>query len=453
MSHYDLVVIGSGSGNSVITEQMAGWRIAMVEESTFGGTCLNVGCIPTKMFVYTADVADSIRRSSQYGVDAHIDDVRWRDIRDRVFDRIDPISAGGERYRMQNHTLHKAHATFTGPRQLQLSSGEHLSADRIVIATGSRVDVPPEVTASGVPFHTSDTVMRLDELPARLIILGGGYIAAEFAHVFSALGVQVTIVCRGPALLRRLDEEISARFTMLAKQRWAVHTDAKPEALSLTGNSDGVSLQLADGIVIDADLLLVATGRVPNTDRLGLDLAGVDVDSDGLVVVDEYQRSTADGVWALGDASSADQLKHVANQDARIVAHNLSFPDDLKVSNHRFIPSAVFTDPQLAGVGLTEQDARAKGIPYVSAVQEFGSTAYGWAMQDTTGICKLLADPDTGKLLGAHLLGPQSSSLIQPLIQAMTFEQRVTDVARNQYWIHPALAEVVENALLKLTLD
>ena len=452
MRHYDLAVVGSGSGNSILTQELSDWDIAVIEESTFGGTCLNVGCIPTKMYVYAADVAHSARDSARFGVDAHVDGVRWPEIRDRIFGRIDPISHGGREYRRtaEHVTLYETHAEFSGPRTLALGTGESVSADRVVIATGSRASVPDVIATSGVPFHTSDTVMRIPDLPRRLAIVGGGYIAAEFAHVFSALGTEVTIVTRGPALLGRLDDDISGRFTALAEKRWDVRLEAQLAGVSRA--ADTTTLTLGDGARIDADLLLVATGRVPNSDRMNLAAAGVDVDPSGRIVVDEYQRTSADDVWALGDVTSEHQLKHVANQDSRVVAHNLAHPDRLRRSNHRAIPAAVFTEPQIASVGLTERDARAGGVAYVSAIQEFGSTAYGWAMEDTTSVAKLLADPVSGRLLGAHIMGAQASILIQPLIQAMTFGQRVDDVARDQYWIHPALTEVIENALLGLDL-
>ena len=457
MRHFDLVVIGSGSGNSILTEELSGRTTAIVEESTFGGTCLNVGCIPTKMYVYAADVANTVGVAGRYGLDASLNGVHWAEIRNRVFGRIDPISVGGRNYRRDSEsvTLFEGHGEFTGPRRLRIttgaSAGAEFSADDVVIATGSRATVPPVIAESGVAFHTSDTVMRMADLPARMVIVGGGYIAAEFAHVFTALGTTVTMVVRGPALLSRVDEEIGARFNKLARLHWDVRVNTLVTAAESVGS--GVELTLSDGTTVGADALLVATGRVPNSDRLGLASAGVEIDDAGLVRVDEYQRTTAAGVWALGDASSAHQLKHVANQDARVVAHNLAHPQDLQRSNHEAIPSAVFTDPQLASVGLTEQQARAEGVRYVCATQEFGGTAFGWAMEDTTGACKVLADPDTGCLLGAHLMGPYASTLIQPLIQAIAFGQHVHEVARGQYWIHPALSEVVENALLRLDVD
>jgi mycothione reductase len=453
VTHFDLIIIGSGSGNSVITHEMTDWRIAVIEESAFGGTCLNVGCIPTKMYVYAADVASTIRQAERYGIDAHIDGVRWRDIRDRIFGRIDPISAAGRRHRQHsdNVALFEQHAEFLDPRTVRLADGHVLTADQIVIATGSRVTVPHEVLEAGIEFDTSDTIMRIEALPERLIILGGGYVAAEFAHVFEALGCPVAVVTRGSQLMRRLDEEIGHRFTELARSKWDVRLNA--QIASITRSGAEIHVALADGTSVAGDRLLVATGRRPNTDRLGLEAAGVELTEDGRVVVDEFQRTTAPGVWALGDASSADQLKHVANQDARIVAHNLRHPDALRVSNHEHIPSAVFSEPQLATVGLTETQAREQGLDVATATQTYGSTAYGWAMEDTTSVIKLVAERGTGRLLGAHLMGPQASNLIQPLTQAMVFGQRVDELARAQYWIHPALIEVVENALLQLDLQ
>jgi mycothione reductase len=451
VTHYDLAIVGSGSGNSVIGPQFADWSIAVIEQGRFGGTCLNVGCIPTKMFVYPADLVRSAQHGAALGVDLALEKVRWADIRDRIFGRIDPISAGGREYRVSgepNTTLYEAHASFTGPHTLALSTGETITADRIVLATGSRPVIPEEIRRSGVPFHTSDTVMRIEDVPDRVAILGGGYIAAEFAHVFSAFGSRVTVASRSSPLLRSLDRDIAAAFTELVDERWDVRR--RCVVTNARERHGEVVLELSDGSTVTADLLLVATGRRPNSDGLGLERVGIETYDDGLVKVDRRLRTQAEGVWALGDVCSPAQLKHVANHEARVVQHNLVHPDDPIEVDHRFIPAAVFTSPQLAGVGLTEQQAEALGRPYVAAVQGYGSTAYGWAMEDTSSLCKVLADPQTGLLLGAHLMGDQASTLIQPLIQAMSFGIPARDLARGQYWIHPALTEVVENALLKL---
>ena len=457
MAHFDLAIIGTGSGNALVTPDFNDKSVAIIESGSFGGTCLNVGCIPTKMFVYAADVANTVSHADRYGIDATLGGVRWLDIRNRIFGRIDPISAGGKDYRVNglNTTAFLGHATFVGPRRLRIDAdheptGVEITAEQIVIAAGAVPTVPIAVSESGVPFHTSDTVMRLDELPKRLIILGSGFIAAEFAHVFSSLGSQVTVVARSNALLRKLDTEISQRFTAVASQQWDVRLDAVLTKVS--GNEREVSLDFADGSRVSGDVLLVATGRVPNTASLGLDVAGIVTHQDGGVTVDAHGRTNVGGVWALGDVSSAHQLKHVANHEARIVAHNLAHPDDLRSFDHRYIPSAVFTSPQIATVGLTEEQLKASGRRFVTTSQAYGDTAYGWAMEDTTGVCKVIADPLTGELLGAHLMGYQASNLIQPLIQGMSFGQTASEVATGHYWIHPALGEVVENALLGLGL-
>ncbi|NUS52208.1 MAG: FAD-dependent oxidoreductase, partial [Nocardioidaceae bacterium] len=200
---------------------------------------------------------------------------------------------------------------------------------------------------------------------------------------------------------------------------------------------------------LHTDLVLLAVGRRSNADGLDLDRAGVRTDEDDVIVVDEHQHTGVDGIWALGDISNHFQLKHVSNHEARVVQHNLLHDRGSWVSaSHDVVPSAVFSHPQVASVGLTEEQARERGLPYVVARQDYGGTAYGWAMEDTRHFAKLLAEPGTGRILGAHVIGPQAANLVQPLIQAMSFGQTAHDVARGQYWIHPALMEVVENLLL-----
>ena len=457
MTHYDLAIIGTGSGNSIIDERYDGMRVALLEEGTFGGTCLNVGCIPTKMYVYAADVASTIRSASKYGIDATIDGVRWNEIVDRVFGRIDPISEGGEKYRREgcpNVTVYRGHARFAGERTLDTGTGETITADQIVVAAGARAEIPPEVLDGGVTYYTSNNIMRLPKLPESMVILGTGFIAMEFAHVFSALGTKVSVIGRSGRLLRHLDTDVSERFTALASKKWDLHLENPARAFRPVG--DGVEAELTDGTVVTGDVLLVATGRRPNGDLLDVAAAGIELDSAGSIVVDEFQRTTAEGVFALGDVSSPHQLKHVANHEARVVQHNLLHdawgPDTsaLQRTDHRFVPAAVFTEPQIATVGLTEAEARAAGYDISVKIQDYGNVAYGWAMEDTEGFCKLIADRSTGLLLGAHIIGAQASTVIQPLIQAMAFGITARDMATQQYWIHPALPELVENALLGL---
>jgi mycothione reductase len=449
--HFDLAVIGTGSGNSIVDERFADRSVALLEKGIFGGTCLNVGCIPTKMFVYPADIAYAAAHGGRLGLETRFRRARWPEIRERVFGRIDPISIGGRHWRAdrnENVTLFEGHARFVGVRTLDTGTGETITADQVVIAAGSRPVLPEIEGLLDTGFHTSDTIMRIDDLPDRLLILGGGFVAAEFAHVFGSFGSRVTVVNRSARMLRAEDDEISERFTETARRQWDVRLNT--QVAKIERYDGGVRAHLSDGSTVDADTVLVAVGRISNADGMDLERTGVERDADGVVAVDDYQRTNVDGIWALGDVANYFQLKHVSNHEARVVQHNLLHPDDLVKARHDAVPSAVFSHPQVATVGLTERDARARGVDYVVAHQRYGDTAYGWAMEDTTSFAKLLAEPGTGRILGAHFMGPQASNLIQPLIQAMAFGQTAHEVARDQYWIHPALMEVVENLLLAL---
>ncbi|WP_326569416.1 mycothione reductase [Amycolatopsis rhabdoformis] len=464
MPHYDLVIVGTGSGNSILDPRFADLKTAIVEKGTFGGTCLNVGCIPTKMFVYAADVAATPSHSSRLGVDEELNGVRWPEIRDRVFGRIDPIAAGGAEYRKnhednKNVDVYQGEGRFTGMKELRVSFSdgrpdEVLTADRFVLAAGGRPVVPDIPGLEETGYHTSDSIMRLDALPRRITILGGGYIAAEFAHVFASFGVDVTVVLRSGAMVRGEDEDVSARFTELAAERFDLRRDRKVVSARREGDTAVLELEGPQGAeTLETDLILVAIGRRPNSDLLDVAATGVTTKPSGHVVVDAHQETVVPGIYALGDISSPYELKHVANHESRVVQHNLLHPDDRMEADHRFVPHAIFSSPQIASVGLTEQDARAQGVSYVVSKQDYAGIAYGWAMEDTTGFAKLLADPATGQLLGAHIIGPQASSVIQPLIQGMSFGVDARALARGQYWIHPAMPELIENALLNLPLD
>ncbi|WIM66863.1 mycothione reductase [Corynebacterium breve] len=457
-AHYDYIIIGAGSGNSIPTPELDDKSIAIVEKGLFGGTCMNVGCIPTKMYVVAADTALSAADSTKLGLDTQFNGADWKSIVQRVFhNRIDLIAKGGEEYRRgpetPNITVYDQHASFVAPKTITTGQGNEqktISGDTIIIATGSRPSIPEVLAASGVPLHTNETIMRLDEQPKSLTIVGGGFIAMEFAHVFAALGTKVTVVNRSP-LLRTLEPEITTRFNELAAQRF--DTRIGRTVKSATSDDAGVTLVLDDDTSVTSEAVLVATGRTPNGDQMNLASAGIEMREDGRIKVDDFGRTTAEGVWALGDVSSPYQLKHVANAETRAVRHNILHPDNMVPMPHDHVPSAIFTHPQIATVGLTEQQARDEGHDVTVKIQSYRDVAYGWALEDTTGIVKLVADRVTGKMLGAHYMGPQASTLIQQMITVMAFDLDVREVATQQYWIHPALPEVTENALLGLDFE
>ena len=448
---FDLIIVGSGSGNS-IPEYMNDWNIAIVERGTYGGTCLNVGCIPSKMFVLPADAALSAQRSSKMNIETQYNGVDFAALRDRVFGRIDAISASGRDYRATgspNVTLFEGTARFIGDKLLQVDMNEgpqrHLTAPQILLAAGARPVTPPIQGLAETGFHTSDTIMRLPDLPKRLGIIGGGFIAVEMGHVFSALGSEVTMMNRSNGLLRGFDRDVAERFTEIFSERVDLRTGHVPTKVERT--DDGIVVTHGgDKIVVDE--LLVATGREPNSDLLDVKSGGLECHDHGTVVVDDTMATNVEGVWAIGDIANSYQLKHLANAEAAVAFWNIANPDKIRRQSYKAVPGAVFSNPQVASVGLTEQDAEAQGVPFTVGKRDYAGTAYGWAIVDETGFAKVLVNSETGLIIGAHILGPQAATLIQPIIQAMEFDQRAEDIAQSVLYIHPALTEVVENALL-----
>lgn len=487
MTHYDLLLIGTGSGNMFLDHRFEGLRTAIAEEWHFGGTCLNVGCIPTKMFVYPASVAELAADSSRYNVSTSFAAVDWSGLQERVFSRIDAIEAGGRDYRtgdrQPNITVVPEHVHFMGPKRVVTASGEEITADRIVIAAGAHPRLPEVpgldpamVDADGHRLHTSDSIMRIAELPRRLAIVGSGVIAMEFAHVFASFGVDVTVIARGAGLLGTFDVDAAEVFTREFSQHHTVIQGAQVAGVTETAAEVELRLEPSGRVAaadvpdsVTVDRVLLAIGRTPNTSGIDAAAAGFDVHSDSRLSVDPHQRvlsagEPVPGVFALGDISSPHQLKHVANHESMIVGANLAadvaagspgsaLDSDLATVNHHGVPGAVFSSPQVAYVGMTEEDARADGHEVTVKIQKYADVAYGWAMADDPGIVKLIADRKSRKLLGAVLVGHEASMLIQPLIQAIAFGLPADEMARGQYWIHPALPEVIENALLGLEFD
>lgn len=473
--HVDILLIGSGSGNSFPGPEFANRTIAFVDRGVsprrvFGGTCLNVGCIPTKMFVHTADVASAPEEAPKLGVDLPDSAVDFPAVRDRVFGRIDAISRGGQEYRAdhednENLTLVRGTARFTGPKAVtvDLNDGGQraFTADTVIIGAGSRPMIPDVPGLRDLDPLTSDTIMRIEQLPESIAVLGTGVIALEFAHILRSFGVEVHLIARSDLVLRSYDRDIAERITEVSRERCTLHTNtsitaARREAdgsVHLTLDEDGESTHLQVGDI------LVATGRVPNSDLLDARAGGLGVDENGVITVDPFQRvldpkgRVLEGVWSFGDVSSPVQLKHVANHQQRTMRHNILHPDDLRRADEMPVPAAVFTHPQIATVGMTEQQARdwseRSGREIRVAVQKFSDIAYGWAMENEGDFLKLIVDAASTEVLGAHIIGPQAPTLIQQFIQAMSLGITARDMARHQYWIHPAMPELVENALLQ----
>lgn len=446
---YDLIIVGAGSGNMIPVPEMDSWRLAIVEPDKFGGTCLNRGCIPSKMLLYAAEIAEMARHGGHLGVRHSLERVDWQRLVGRVWEKIDPIAEAGAQYRRSqpNVTVYDAPARFVAPYILETDE-RLITAGRIVLAAGARPVVPDIPGLEDIAYHTSDSVMRLDRQPFSLLIVGGGYIGAEMAHFFGSLGTHITITDHGEALIKRQDDDVAQAFTRVYERRFDVLLRTLVKGVGQENNHVAVQLEV-DGRprTIRVDTVLIASGRRPNSDRLNVAAAGIDVDDRGRVLTDDGMETNVPGIFALGDLASRHPLKHIANAEARAIADQL-VSGVKRPMEYDGVPNAVFSSPQVASAGLTERDALQQGLSHMTARRQYADTAYGWAMEDSESFVKLIADQGSRHLLGAHIMGAHASLLIQPLVQGMKYGQTIDEMARTIY-IHPALTEVVEQALLE----
>ncbi len=460
METYDFLVIGTGSGldvaNAVVNQ---GRSVAIVEKGPLGGTCLNRGCIPSKMLLYHADVLETVERAGEFGIDVEVEDVSFaeivREVNADVSEDSDSIRRGLRS--SDRHDLYEGEARFVDERTVEIAGGDHdgeqIRAETVLIAAGTRPAVPDIEGIGDVAFLTSTEALRLETPPDHLVVVGGGYIAAELGHFFGTFGSEVTILGRRPHLLPQADEEIGRAFTERYADRFTVYAGHEATAVSASGEDVTVETRPyppafegdpdEEGVSVTGDELLVAAGRVPNTDTLDVAAAGVETDDRGFVETDEYLRTSAEGVWALGDIVGEYLLKHNANHEARTVARNI-LRDDLEPVDYTAMPFAVFASPEVAGVGATESELQEAGREYATNTYRYEDTARGDAMH-AEGMVKVIIAPD-GEILGCHILGPEASNLIQEVVVAMKSGTGTVHDIRDAVHIHPALSEVVDRA-------
>lgn len=451
MNDYDVVIVGAGTGNMLPSTGLDGRRVAIIERGLFGGTCLNRGCIPSKMLVHAADIAESVRTAGRYGIRAELLGADWPAIRDRVFDRLDHDADDGLEYRRRSGVdVYVGEGRFVEPRVLEVD-GQRVRGERVLVAVGSRPTVPAIAGLADVSFHTTDTIMRIDALPRSMVIIGGGAVAAELAHVFGAFGTEITIVEQEATLLSPLDDDLAEQFTARARERFDVRLRTEVTRVERTPRGVAVHLEhAATPFVVEAEALLVAVGRTPNTDIVDAAAGGLALDELDKVVADDTGATNVPGVWAIGDVTNHSEFKHLAVAQMRIAMHNMLHPDDPRHADFPVMPSAVFGDPQIGTVGPTERALEASGKRFVVGRSDYSDSAFGWALEDTTGFAKLIADPETRRLIAAHIVGPQAATLIQPLVQAIFLGNTVDQLAQHVLYIHPAPPEIVAHALLKL---
>ncbi|WP_435179526.1 dihydrolipoyl dehydrogenase [Halorussus sp. AFM4] len=460
MEEFDFLVIGSGSGLDVANVAAnQGQSVAVVEKGRLGGTCLNRGCIPSKMLLYHADIVETVEQAEEFDISAEITDVAFADIVQKVNEEVhgDAASIRNGLESSSQHELFDGEARFVDERTVEVEGGAddgaRLRADTVLIAAGSRPWTAPIEGIEGVNYLTSKQALQLEEPPDHLVIVGGGYIAAELGHFFGTFGSDVTIIGRRPHLLPSADEDVAEAFTDRYAERFDVYTGYEAITASESGGEVTVDARAyppdeqegepVDSVSITGDELLVATGRTPNSDTLNLKAAGVETDADGFVETDEYLRTTAEGVWALGDIVGEYLLKHNANHEAQTVARNI-FGDELQPIDYTAMPFAVFGSPEVAGVGAHEEALQAADREYATNTYRFEDTARGDAMH-AEGFVKVLIDLE-GEILGCHIIGPDASTLIQEVVVAMKAGSGTVQDIRESVHIHPALPEVVQRA-------
>ncbi|MDH5020319.1 dihydrolipoyl dehydrogenase family protein [Halobacterium rubrum] len=447
-SDFDVLVVGGGTGNNVAAAAAdAGLDTALVEPGPLGGTCLNRGCNPSKMLIQAADAISDVRAAGKFHVDASVHGVDHAAVVDEMDDLLGGIADGmEERYREKpNLTLFDEYTRFVDERTVELG-GDEVSAEKVVVAAGSRPMVPPIDGLDDIDYMTSKDALYRRDVPESMVVLGGGYIAVELGYAFDAFGTDVTVLEMEDSLLPREDDAVGEAFTDIAADRHDVYTGHRVTAVEEAAEGYAVHAETADGDTrtVEGDEVLVALGRRPNSDTLNLEAAGVDVDDRGFVETDDYLETSARGVWAQGDIADNGMFKHSGDYETRHTVANVVH-GERRALDLSAMPHTVFTDPQVAGVGATEADLAAADAPYVVGRADHADSAMGRAKKLDAGFVKVLADPGSGEILGAHALGRDASALLHEAVVAMRHGLTVDDVADTIH-SHPTLSKVVESA-------
>lgn len=447
--HYDLIVIGAGSGLKVSAAASSwGWKVAVIEEGPMGGTCLNRGCIPSKIIIHTADMVEEIKRAKEFGINVEYKGTDFKAVINRATTIIDTDAIRIEEgiRSDKNIDLYKMRGEFVDDKTVRVGE-ETISGERVLIAAGSRPLVPPIPGLKEAGYITSDEALRRVDQPKRLIIVGGGYISTELGHFFGALGTEVTIIETVPLLLSREDNDIARLFTRVFAKKHTVLLQHKVKRVEKKGNLKVVVAENEKGVEIslETDEILVTTGRKPNSDLLKLENTAVKTNDRGYIQTNEYMETNVSGVWALGDIVGKAPFKHGANKEADIIILNLR-DKDKKAMDYSSMPHAVFSSPQVAGVGLTEEDAKAKNISYRVGKKLYKATGMGQAIREEDGFVKFIIGSDE-KILGCHIIGPHASILIHEIVIALSGTDGTVSSIRDAIHIHPALSEVVQRAL------
>lgn len=449
--HYDLIVIGGGSGLNVASAcaNNENWRVAVIEKGPLGGTCLNRGCIPSKMLIHVADIVETIQTAKDFGVNAKLGKVDFKAIMAHTNALIEKdaqnIETGIDHHKNIDH--YNGLGTFVAPKKVHVG-GETLTADRILIAAGARPFVPPIPGLDTVTYWTSTEALDQARLPKNMIIIGGGYIGAELGHFYGTLGTDITVIEMMDTLLFREDRDIAETFTEEFGKKHTLILESKVASVEKVQSGARVNYTNKAGAeqYVEAEVILLATGTKPNSDGLNLDVTSIKTTDRGYIAVNQFLETTEPGVWALGDIIGKAPFKHGANYEAQHVYWNITGEDRVPVS-YDIMPHAVFSSPQIAGVGMTEQQAEEQGLDVVIKKYPFTKTGMGTALHAEYAFIKYILSSNGETILGCHILGPQASTLIHEVVLTMSANAGKVDTIADTIYIHPALSEVVQRGL------
>jgi len=450
---YDAIVIGTGQAGPYVTSRLAGagMKVAIVERSAFGGTCVNTGCIPTKTMVASAYAARMAARAAEYGVDAGPVRVDMKKVmaRKEAVSKESRTGLEGWLRNMEHCTVYQGHARFESAHEVSVGE-ERLHADKIFINVGGRALVPDMPGLREIDWLTNSSMMSLDVLPGHLIVVGGSYIGLEFGQMCRRFGAEVTIIEMGPRLVGREDEDVSTAIREIVEHEGVeVRTNAKCLGFAKRGEEIVANVDCAEGAPgVRGTHVLLAVGRRPNTDDLGLEKAGVAVDERGYVVVDDQLRTGVPGIWALGDCNGKGAFTHTAYNDAEIVVANVLENDPRRVSD-RITAYALYIDPPLGRVGMTEGEIRRSGRKALIAKRPMTRVGRAIEKGETQGFMKIAVDAETGAILGAAILGTGGDEVIHSILDVM-YAKAPWTVIRRAMHIHPTVSELVPTMLSEL---
>jgi len=452
MKNYDVIVIGSGGGAKITSPAARlGLKVAVIEKDKLGGTCLNRGCIPSKMLIHPADVADEIKHARKFNINASPDfTVDFDRLVTRISQTVDRDSDGIVAGYKKNPNIEYLHGTarFVSNKIIRLGE-EELSAGKIFLAGGARPQVPNIPGLEGTPFMTSTEALRNIRLPKKLVVIGASYIACELGHAYGALGSEVHFLVRS-RFLRHEDEDIQKEFTRAFSQKYHCHLGCVPLHVSYAPGLFSIAYRDANDKehTIEADALLIATGVIPNSDTLALENTDISLTEEGFIRVDERLETEVPGIYALGDCIGKYFFRHSVNFEGEYLFRRVFIDNSNEPIRYPPVGHAVFTNPQVAGVGKTQQELDAEEVDYVVGTNPYAKSAQGMARLSDEGFAKLLIEAQSGRILGAHIIGPEASNMIHTVIAFMTMDGTLDDLLKMIY-IHPALPEIVRNAARK----